>query len=94
MATSQAHKAIMTQGITDPELSFAAKNGPFSKKLADTDPVELGSAFVGELVAHRDKDVCDRYMASSIEFHFLRAYAQWIKPPFREAIMRAKLKWV
>jgi hypothetical protein len=33
-------------------------------------------------------------MASSIEFHFLRAYAQLIKVPFREAIMRAKLKWI
>lgn len=73
---------------------FSRQKWAIFKKLTDTEPVELGSAFVGELVANRDKEVRKRYMASSIEFHFLRAYSQLIKAPFREAIMRAKLKWI
>lgn len=77
-----------------PRTKFSRQKWAVFKKLTDIEPIELGSAFVGELVANRDKDVENRYMASSIEFHLLRAYAQMIKAPFREAIMRAKLKWI
>lgn len=73
---------------------FSRQKWAVFKRLTDATPAELGSAFVGELVSFRDCKVYGRYMASSIEFNFLRVYLPMLKTPFREAIMLARLKWV
>lgn len=73
---------------------FSRQKWAIFRRLIDTTPAELGSAFIGELVSNRDSKTYDRYMASSIDFHFLPAYLPMLKPAFREAIMLARLKWV
>lgn len=64
------------------------------KKLLDIDPIEMGSAFVGEMIAQGTTNYVDKYWVQRVDFTFLRAYRLDLRKPFRKAITISKLKWV
>ena len=64
------------------------------KDLMGIDPIEMGSAFIGEMVAQGTTNYVDRYKVLRVDFTFLRAYRLDLRKPFRKAITISKLKWV